>query len=257
MRAPDIGIDINGNRLFGSPPQNSTYLCLWEFQFGTFIGNISPVLLTALISASTTFGINLTDPLNSPSEEFKVIFDPDVTFLKVGLKSLDITLRMNYAAVRLALLHGLSYDANDLAGKEFRHVKSLVVPLAKAQCLLAYSDLSWRSLSQEWLEVAAATFDVHLDLYSAPPGWREDALRQHLFVSAQDEPTRRAPFLYEGGHPADVRSKFFIAAVFIPPISYGVAHSISARPYYITPLCYNSKHNGSGLSIIFGIFRHI
>ena len=72
----------------------------------------------------------MKDPLNSPSEDFKLTFDPDVTFLKVGLKSLDTTLRMNHAAVRLALPQGISYDANDLAGKEFRHVKSLVIPLA-------------------------------------------------------------------------------------------------------------------------------
>lgn len=40
------------------------------------------------------------------------------------------------------------------------------------------------------------TADANLDVYSAPPGWREKAQQQTAFVARQDALTLRARFLY-------------------------------------------------------------
>lgn len=153
--------------------------------------------MLALKAAATTFGVNFKDALNAPAAEFMLDFDPDVTFLKVSLAPINVTLRAAGSALRFTLPQGLTYEMNDLAGKNYRSVKSIVLPLFKFQCLLSDFDGPRGLRPLEWVEVASATFDLHADIYAAPKDWRKTALRQARFVAAQDHATRRARFLYE------------------------------------------------------------
>ncbi|KIO30015.1 hypothetical protein M407DRAFT_20877 [Tulasnella calospora MUT 4182] len=159
-RATISGVDIVANRLFGPQPVTATYLCLWEIKVGDVKGMISPQFVTALSQVGRTFSVNFTDSLNAPDTVFELPLDPDITFLKVSLQSVDIVLKDADAALHLKLPRGLRLDYNDLAGKTYQKVMSLRLPLFQAQNLL-------RSpyKHDDWFEVAMQ--HVNCDLCSS------------------------------------------------------------------------------------------
>ncbi|KIO15976.1 hypothetical protein M407DRAFT_234321, partial [Tulasnella calospora MUT 4182] len=122
---------------------------------------------------------------------FELPLDPDITFLKVSLQSVDIVLKDADAVLHLKLPRGLRLDYNDLAGKTYQKVMSLRLPLFQAQNLL-------RSpyKHDDWFEVASASMDLCSDIYFSPAGWEESAARQLRFVLEQDSLTKRLKFLY-------------------------------------------------------------
>jgi hypothetical protein len=134
--------------------------------------------------------------LDSLAEEYRLVFEPDVTFLKISVKSADLTWSIPQAAIRLSVPSGIRYDSNDLAGKTYRHTKSVVAPSIKLRCLLAQAP-NKSGLLDEWFEIASASFDINADIYGAPPNWKADAQRQRLFVQSQDMLSGRASWIYD------------------------------------------------------------
>lgn len=186
-----LGVDIVANRLFGPQPVTATYLCVWEIKVGDVKGIISPQFVTALSQAGRAFSVNYTDSLNAPDAVFELPLDPDITFLKVLLQSVDIVLKDAEAALHLKVPRGLRLDYNDLAGKTYQKVMSIRLPLFQVQNLL-------RSpyKHDDWFEVASARMDLCSDIYFSPTGWEESAARQLRFVLEQDSLTKRLKFLY-------------------------------------------------------------
>ena len=75
--------------------------------------------------------------------------------------------------------------SNDLAGNNHRKVTSLSVPKVIVRFLHASGK------NNDWVEAGEVVFDVALDSYSAPSGWKENALSQAKFLAEQDGPTGR------------------------------------------------------------------
>lgn len=151
-----------------------------------------PRLLLLLREAVAVLGFNYGDPFNAPDATFELPLDPDVTFLKVTLPGVDLTLKDANSSVNVSLPSGLLLDFNDLPGQTYAKVMSIRLPLCQVRNLL-------RSpyKRDHWFEVAWVRFDCFTDIYSAPPGWQEHANRQMKFLTEQDAPTRRLRFLYE------------------------------------------------------------
>ncbi|KDQ57525.1 hypothetical protein JAAARDRAFT_69639 [Jaapia argillacea MUCL 33604] len=186
------GLDIAANRLFGPQPRTSTYLCIWEIQLGSVRGALSLTDTRVLSSAGSAFGVNFGDPFNTPATEYAVPLDPDVTFVRVSVHSVDVTWLAGNAALHINLPSGLRMDSNDLATGRHRSMTSFRLPRATVRALQESG-----SAPRTWLEAASFTVDCSIDMYSSPLGWRESASRQKDFVAAQDSLTRRASFLFD------------------------------------------------------------
>ncbi|TBU47302.1 hypothetical protein BD309DRAFT_511415 [Dichomitus squalens] len=192
------GLDILANRLFGHRPAASTYVCIWEIHIGDVKAVLNSYEARLLSTVGSSFGLNFSDPLNSPAKEYAIPADPDVTFLKVRVDAVNIVWSVDNAAMELTLPNGVRFDSNDLAGKTFRKVTGIRLPQATAKLLLASKQDCAR-----WIEVADAHVDVDIDIYSSPPGWQESAQLQAEFVAAQDGITGRAKILYSLDDPAN------------------------------------------------------
>ncbi|KAK7692730.1 hypothetical protein QCA50_004363 [Cerrena zonata] len=186
------GLHITANRLFGPQPHTTTYVCIWEIQILSIKAILSSLKARILGAAISALGYSFIDPLNAPASEFVVPVDPDVNFLKVSLGSANIVWNAGSTAVELAIPNGLRFESNDAAGKSYAKVSSVRVPSMTAKALLASP-----TTSNLWYEAAQATADAYLDIYSAPPGWRERAAAQTAFIAEQDAETRRVAFLYD------------------------------------------------------------
>ncbi|KAH9083360.1 hypothetical protein EDB83DRAFT_2538792 [Lactarius deliciosus] len=179
------GIDILADRLFGPPPQASTYVCFWELNFGAMKGLLSAPQGRTLQSAIDAFTMNFKDPINAPAAEFALPSDPDVTFLRISIASMELTWSAELVSVHLYVPQGLRMASNDLAGNNYQKVTSLTVPKVIMRFLHTLGK------NNDWVEAGEVVFDVALDKYSSPSGWKEGALSQANFLAEQDEPTGR------------------------------------------------------------------
>lgn len=152
--------------------------------------------LLSLQDSVSSFSTGFKNTLDSVAEEYRLTFEPDVTFLNVVVKAINLTWRLPRAAVQVSLSEGLRFDSNDLPGKNHSTTKSIAIPSIIIRCLLAQIHENSRR-ADEWFEVACASFDVYTDIYGAPPNWRENALQQKLFVQSQDSVTGRAAWVYD------------------------------------------------------------
>lgn len=101
--------------------------------------------------------------------------------------------KAGFAAAVFSLPQGAKLATNDLGGSRFKKLLSLQVPRLLIQVLLTAS-----SEKKPWLEAAALTADVFLDVYSCPEGWRTLAQKQIEFVEKQDALTNRVLRMIEG-----------------------------------------------------------
>ena len=71
------GLDVVANRLFGHRPATSTYVCIWEIHVGDVKGVLNSYEARLLSVVGSSFGLNFSDPLNSPAKEYAIPVDPD------------------------------------------------------------------------------------------------------------------------------------------------------------------------------------
>ncbi|KAI0267154.1 hypothetical protein BC834DRAFT_969170 [Gloeopeniophorella convolvens] len=180
------GIDILANRLFGPQPVAAAYVCIWELNLGAIKGALSASQGRTMQSAFDAFGTNYRDPINAPAAEFALPADPDATFLKITLASVDLTWSAELASVYVSLPQGLRMESHGLAGNTYRKVLSLRVP--KVVTRLLHASARRRN---DWVEAGELVFDVTLDDYSCPPDWQESAAAQAKFLEEQDALTGR------------------------------------------------------------------
>ncbi|KAH7100701.1 hypothetical protein BKA62DRAFT_705412 [Auriculariales sp. MPI-PUGE-AT-0066] len=205
------GMHITGNRMFGPQPNTSTYLCIWDFGVESIRSTMTYIDTIYAIKAFTAVGKNFADIVNAPAQAFAVKAEPDVTFLRLKLISLDIMSRVNKGCIHFALPKGLDLAWNDLAGQSYKSMVSVRSPICITRALV-----SLHSDAHHWLEAASFRFDMFLDLYSSPAGWTTDAQQQREFCAASDRLTLRAPLLYESGASGKTSAGRYLGSLYLP-----------------------------------------
>ncbi|KAF9475774.1 hypothetical protein BDN70DRAFT_996181 [Pholiota conissans] len=185
------GIDITANRLFGPQPRTATYICIWEIAIGKVKASLTAQEAQILVAAANSFIINFVDLLNAPAEEFMPVVDLDVTFYKITSQPIEILWKAGNAALVLNVPYGLKFDSNDLGARKYRKVTSLRIPNILASILL--TTVAERNT---WLQAAELAFDMYLDIYSSPLGYRSITRDQLAFVEEQDKITNRAKTMF-------------------------------------------------------------
>lgn len=179
-------IDITAHRLFGPPPRTRTYVCVWDIEFGSVRALLSALEGRIALAALDVFRVNYVDLPNAPASDFGIPIDPDLTFMKLSVKTLNVTLLAGSAAVDVDLPCGLSVHSNDLQGRLCGKFVVLRLPLANLKALVT-SD----SYRRSWSEAAYLEFDSNLEIYSPILDGRD----QSDFIQSQDALTRRAHYL--------------------------------------------------------------
>ncbi|KAF7288717.1 hypothetical protein HMN09_01377700 [Mycena chlorophos] len=186
-------IDLTANRLLGPAPGTIAYVCMWEIKLGTIKTILTAHDLAVVSAAGKSFMLNFTDVSNAPAVAYQLPSYPDITAVRFSLQGLEATWRVDRNAVSVSLPRGLSADLNDAAGQHHRKFTRLSIPSIVVRFLV-------RSLSaaRRWLEAGSLETSLHLDIYSAPLGWKETAAQQAAFVAEQDAITGRAKLMLAG-----------------------------------------------------------
>ncbi|PPQ63980.1 hypothetical protein CVT24_009409 [Panaeolus cyanescens] len=186
------GLDITANRLFGPKPRTATYLCIWEIRVGSVKTMMTIADLNRLLPISDAFRLNFIDVLNAPANDFALSVDPDVTFYKVAVQELTLTLKSGSAAVVVRLARGLKIDLNDLGTQLYSKITSLKVPSISVHTLL--TSPAGRNV---WLEALYIHSSIYVDIYSVPHDHCLTTRAQRIFIEEQDRPTMRAQQIFD------------------------------------------------------------
>jgi hypothetical protein len=129
------GLNVTGHRLFGPLPDCSTYVCHWEFDIGEITGEIKPSFLLGLACFSQSFAYNLIDEDNAVPQEMESKDLPDVTFLKLFVKGVDVCLMSLNSATNICLGEGILLEFDNLINVKYSQRISIKIPSILTRCL--------------------------------------------------------------------------------------------------------------------------
>jgi hypothetical protein len=187
------GLQVFGNRLFGLPPTEPTYLCNWDFAIGPVTGETSTDFLPHAIAAARAFAFSFDDDENAlPPAMLPIIHD--ATFLRLVVDSVDVCVRTGETALKVSL-STTTLNFNDWATQHYSKKLRLQLPDIRVSCFDI--DHAFRSHSRtnvaETHAYIAATID--LTMVGRKAGFEEGRRSQQNHIRREDSRTTRTPFL--------------------------------------------------------------
>jgi hypothetical protein len=188
------GIHISGNRLFGLPPTEPTYVCNWDFAVGAITGECNTDFFGRLVTGARAFAFSFHDDENALPSISEVILH-DVTFLRASVASIRIWLRMETSAFLLSS-GKIKVGFDDWAGSHYSVKVKLQIPDLRLSCVDVESALRHRSRALHPVEThAVIKTSVSLGVIQRKFKFAEDRQLQQEHIKRQDQRTHRADFL--------------------------------------------------------------
>jgi hypothetical protein len=188
------GVNATGNRLFGLPPSEPTYVCNWDFGVGAITGECTTDFFNRLTSGGRAFAFSFDDDENAlPAFATEVLHD--VTFLRASVESIRVWMHVEEAAF-FASTGTISVKFNDWAGSHYSQRLNLEVPDLHLGCVDAESASRHRSRNQHPVETHAfIRTTVSFVFINRKLGFAEDRQLQQEHIKRHDQRTHRANFL--------------------------------------------------------------
>ena len=188
------GVSATGNRLFGLPPTEPTYVCNWDFGIGAITGECTTDFLNRLASGARAFAFSFDDDENAlPSIAAEVLHD--ITFLRASVDSIRTWLHVEEAAFLLSS-GAISVNFNDWAGSHYSKKLNLEIPDLHLACVDAESASRHRSRTAQPVETHAfVKTALSFAMIDRKLGFAEDRQLQQEHVKRHDQRTHRASFL--------------------------------------------------------------
>lgn len=188
------GITVTGNRLFGLPPTEPTYVCNWDFAVGALSGECHPEFFRKLANGARAFVFTFDDDENAlPSITPPVLHD--VTFLRASVESVHIWLHVEEAAFLLST-GNISVNFNDWAGSHYSKKSNIKIPDLQLACVDAESASRHRSRTQHPVEThALIRTTISFAMIDKKLEFVEERLLQQEHIKRHDQRTHRADFL--------------------------------------------------------------
>ncbi|MCJ1309297.1 hypothetical protein MMC25_002956 [Agyrium rufum] len=218
------GFSILGHRLFGLPPTEPTYVCVWKLEAGDISGEWSINFANRLFAALQCFPLSFRD-LENALPALKPLIIHDVTYLSVRTGGINICLLDEYTAVPIHVA-GINITFDDYALSQYSdhaHVKVRDITIG---C----TDATYRSRQRGQVCVTTPTqvyVETSLDLYSRSSKSKplDDRILQQKHLQLQDTRTNRIPWLLQASLAGSIEQdgqqpsgKLRPAAMPVPPI---------------------------------------
>lgn len=188
------GLNVTGNRLFGLPPSEPTYVCNWDFGIGSVSGECTADFFGRLASGVRAFAFTFDDDENTlPSVSELVLHD--VTFLRASIESIRLWLHVEEAAFLLST-GNISVNFNDWAGSHYSKKMNLQIPDLQLACVNAESASRHRSRTQHPVDThALIRTTLTLVMIDRKLDFIKDRQLQQEHIKRHDQRTHRTDFL--------------------------------------------------------------
>ena len=192
------GVTATGNRLFGLPPTEPTYVCNWDFAVGAVSGECSAEFFSRLASGVRALAFSFDDDENAlPVLAEEVLHD--ITFLRASVEGVRVWLHVDDSAF-LFSTGAISVGFNDWAGSHYSKKLKVLIPDLHLACVDAESASRHRSRSNHPVETHAfLQTTVSFSMIQRKLGFRSDRQLQQEHVKRHDQRTHRADFLLHHG----------------------------------------------------------
>jgi hypothetical protein len=188
------GVNVTGNRLFGLPPTEPTYLCNWDFAVGSVTGECTTEFFGRLASGARAFVFSFDDDENALPPLFEAVLH-DITFLRAYVDSVRVWLHVDEAAFLLST-STISVNFKDWAGSHYSKKLNLQVPNLCLACVDAESASRHRSRTQHPVEThAIMQTTLSFGMIQRKLGFEADRQLQQEHVKRHDQRTHRTDFL--------------------------------------------------------------
>lgn len=188
------GVNVTGNRLFGLPPTEPTYLCNWDFAVGSVTGECTTSFFSQLAGGARAFAFSFDDDENALPPLFEAVLH-DITFLRATVDSLRIWLHVDDSAFLLSTAT-VSVCFNDWAGSHYSKKLNLQIPDICLSCVDAESASRHRSRAHHPVETHAfIKTTLSLGMIQRKLGFEADRQLQQEHVKRHDQRTHRTDFL--------------------------------------------------------------
>ncbi|CAD6499928.1 BgTH12-04033 [Blumeria graminis f. sp. triticale] len=190
------GLNVFGNRLFGLPPTEPTYICNWDFSIGAVTGECTTEFLRRLSSGLKAFVFSYNDDENAIPSISELILH-DVTFFRASIESVNLWLHVEQSALFL-MTEKISVSFNDWAGSYYAKNLNISIPGMKFGCVNAESASRHKSIGNQSNQTdALIQTTISLVMVEKNLGFERDRELQQEHLKKHDHLTRRSGFLYE------------------------------------------------------------
>ncbi|KAH8648763.1 hypothetical protein BGZ60DRAFT_422894 [Tricladium varicosporioides] len=212
------GVNASGNRLFGLPPTEPTYVCNWDFSIGSVTGECTIDFFQRLARGGKAFAFSFDDDENALPSISEVALH-DITFLRASVESIRIWLHVEEAAFLFATT-SISVNFNDWAGSHYSKKLNLLVPEVQIGCVDAESASRHRSRLQQPVEThALIKTALSIAMVQRKLGFDKDRQLQQEHIKRHDQRTHRMNFLL---HPSLLDNSMLLnvdpPAMSVPPM---------------------------------------
>ncbi|CAL1217687.1 unnamed protein product [Candida parapsilosis] len=180
------GFTVHSHRMFSAPPEEVTFWCKWDFSFGDWIIDSSPMFLQYVISGLTNFGVGFKDQANALEELFPPAFD--AANFSIRFSKFILRLRPDALSMVEVVLDDILLSMNDVPN--MRYSSKLVVSIPDIGAKVVEVDAN----NNESLLAIVKTSLVFTNICQKADmvGLRET---REFHVRDGDAPFHRAPFL--------------------------------------------------------------
>lgn len=116
---PILGISVYAHRLFGPLPKTTTYVANWKLDIGSIYGQIKPSFLLGVTSFAKAFAYNLKDGDNAFPLEYATVTPPDITFVDLTVKEVDVSIWGEDVVSQILLKNGVILHFDDVINERY------------------------------------------------------------------------------------------------------------------------------------------
>ncbi|KAG0375991.1 hypothetical protein BGX24_008415 [Mortierella sp. AD032] len=199
------GISVYAHRLFGPLPKTTTYVANWKLDIGSIYGQIKPSFLLGVTSFAKAFAYNLKDGDNAFPLEYATVTPPDITFVDLTVKEVDVSIWGEDVVSQILLRDGVIVHFDDVINERYlgRVVLKLQSLLIRSMALTEANKDSHTGETDPmhhdqapWVEIASLNCAFDITVYTGSGDWRIRREKQQNFVREQDRETLRCPYIY-------------------------------------------------------------
>lgn len=192
------GIIIHGNRMFGLPPKEPTYLCKWDFDLGSVLINGPLDILQKLEQVGSSAGYTYVDSENSLMIPEPIIYD--VTYLSLKIKSIHLVLRVEQTALEIKT-NSISLFLNDLANNRYSSRITISIPAVKLSIYEYYlADSDKKGVQELRNLLASVDTSIMITDFIQKRNSEQFHERQQRHIALHDGPFGRCSFLLDEHH---------------------------------------------------------
>ncbi|KAL3418260.1 fermentation associated protein [Phlyctema vagabunda] len=212
------GINVTGNRLFGLPPTEPTYMCNWDFAVGAVTGECTSEFLKQIAQGGSCFAFSFDDDENALPSISEILLH-DVTFLRQSFTSIHVWLHVDEAAFLISTGE-MSLYFNDWAGSRYSTRVDINIPRLQLGCVDAESASRHRSRANQSVEThALIETTVSFAMIERKLGFFKERDLQQEHIRYHDQRTRRTDFLLRPGvQEAAIPDAIDVPAMCVPPM---------------------------------------